>query len=80
MKGSPSSGTLVKNILIFIEKKVKIFSKSLEFILFAMNEFSHSTYLNTPSGDPKSQILAKFVHFEAFFLSPERGCLKSLTF
>ena len=41
-----------------------------------MNEFSHSTYLNTPSGDPKSRILAKFIHSEAFFLSPKRGCLK----
>ena len=44
--------------------------KSLEFILFAMNEFSHSTYLYTPSGNPKLKVLAKFVHSEDFSLSP----------
>jgi len=51
-------------------KKVKIFfKKSLKFILFAMNKFSHSTYLSTPSGNPKSKILAKFVHSKHFFLA-----------
>ena len=33
--------------------------------------------LITPSGDPKSRILAKFVHSEAFFLSPKKRMFKT---
>ena len=32
---------------------------------------------STPSGDPKSRILAKFVHSEALFLSPKEGVFKN---
>ena len=52
-------------------------------MFYAMNKLRRSTYLCTPSGNRKqgkSLVCAQFVHSTHFFLTPQKGAVKKLSF